>query len=256
MMNFLRFRRPYRVKCIAENMKQSKLGVGAAIFVFAATVQTESAAVGVAVSAINYTGEEMSYVAEDPSNPANAAAEVVGPFAAGGVMCCYDLPKKWKPGITVKVKFYDVKEKLIRDISTDVLPYVDGKVEHLWIASYPDGTVEAISSQYIPTHEKWSGRVKGWPVPSIEFRRQLWDQKMSDVRSNLQVEESLLTDVIRNPRGTALESWEYGMKNNDKYILRFAGPDDPEYINYLRERYERGAKAAREELSYVERHKP
>ena len=238
-------------------MKSIKIIVGAAILILAATVQTKSAAVGVAVSAINYTGDEMSYVATDPTNPSNAAAEVVGPFAAGGIICCYDLPKTWKTGIRIKVKFYDIKEKLIREISTDVLPYIDGKVEHLWIASYPDGSVEAISSQYLPTHEKWPGKVRGWPKADRVFLGKLWEEKITRINREISTLKSQKKELEKSPQKKMEEFWlldQEFSKKSEKGI--YHGPDDPAYVRHIKMENEMAIKSAKRERDELMERKP
>ncbi|MFL6676562.1 MAG: DUF3304 domain-containing protein [Massilia sp.] len=40
----------------------------------------------------------------DPAKPdSSGGGELSDPFAAGGTTCCFSLPKKWRPGIKVRL---------------------------------------------------------------------------------------------------------------------------------------------------------
>lgn len=98
--------------------------------------------VPVSVHGVNYAADEFSYVIEDPSDNKNTAGgETIGPFAAGGTMCCYELPTKWHSGIQVKIKAtHWLKAKpdgSLPEVSetkiVEVPPYLNGKAGELWI---------------------------------------------------------------------------------------------------------------------------
>jgi hypothetical protein len=80
-------------------------------FVLLASLATTGCALGRAdtvpasVSGVNYTDQDIRYRLFDPKDPKQTvvASEEIGPFAAGGVICCYDVPKTWAPGIQVGV---------------------------------------------------------------------------------------------------------------------------------------------------------
>ncbi|RYF41926.1 MAG: DUF3304 domain-containing protein, partial [Cytophagaceae bacterium] len=71
--------------------------------IFPAYAGTDAA---VAIHAVNYSNQEFEYVLQDPAVPENSAGgEGIGRFAAGGTMCCYSLPKKWRPGLQTKINY-------------------------------------------------------------------------------------------------------------------------------------------------------
>ena len=155
--------------------------------------------VGVSVSAINYTGQELgSFVFQNPDDPQKVAGGPgLLPYGAGGTMCCYSLPKKWRPGIKVKLVYYwwKGKEEDTKDRTTrifEVPQYPDREPGMLWALFYEDGSVEVVSSDYDPGHEKWPGKVKSWPVPSLEYRRKLWGEEMERTRDMIQNSRNLL----------------------------------------------------------------
>src|SRR5690606_12963116 len=61
--------------------------------------------VGVPVSGINYTDQGFgAYGLKDPNDEKNyGGGEPLGPYAAGGMMCCYVLPEQWHDGLQVGV---------------------------------------------------------------------------------------------------------------------------------------------------------
>lgn len=65
----------------------------------------QSKTVSVNVHGVNYTGDPFRYVVIEANNPSNrAGGEHIGPFSGGGIMCCFKLPKQWKPGLNVNVQ--------------------------------------------------------------------------------------------------------------------------------------------------------
>jgi len=52
---------------------------------------------------------------------------------------------------------------------------VDGKPGELWVVRQADGSFGVVSSDYQPDHAKWPGAVKGWPVPTLEYKRKSFD---------------------------------------------------------------------------------
>ena len=156
--------------------------------------------VPVPVSGINYTDKGFSYIFEDPNNgKIDAGGEDVSPYGAGGTMCCYPLPAKWHAGITVKIKLYDDHGDFARDVLAEVGPYPDGKAGQLWAALYPDGSVEAISSNFDPPHANWPGKIKGWPRPSIAYRRKLWQREVDFTKVFIENAHRLLSDPSTSP---------------------------------------------------------
>ena len=198
--------------------------------------------VSVSVHGVNYSNETFSYSVEDPNDKKGpAAGELVDRFAAGGTVCCYDLPKEWQPGIKIKVNsVYWLKEtadkklpEIAQTFIVEVPPYVDGKPGELWVLRQADGTVDVVSSDYQPNHEKWPGKVKGWPVPSLEYKRERWAMLLAEAESYVAASKAATNDLRVDPERYARQAWELHSKYRKQEIVRFSGPSDPNYIAWL-----------------------
>ncbi|WP_139166927.1 DUF3304 domain-containing protein [Chromobacterium sphagni] len=146
---------------------------------------------GASMTVVNYSGKGYDWVAvAQPQTPKQAeAAEMIGPYGAGGIMCCVNLPAKWQPGMQLIVQTKDEtkaktaaewdKERIPLQLRTvDVPRYEASDVGTVWVQLLPDDKVALVVSRYDPTNANWPGAIKGWPKPSLEYRRQLWDQEM------------------------------------------------------------------------------
>ena len=204
--------------------------------------------VSVNVHGVNYSEDDMSYAVTDPLNKDNSGGgELVGPYSAGGIMCCYSLPRRWKSGIEVRIdatiwtevqengKTASRKEK--RQYVVEVPRYATGKPGDLWVIRHADGSMGVISSDYQPDHEKWPGEPKGWPEPSLEFQRKLWDQHIEIAEDNVRTAKELLRELAQQPEKASLDAWEHAQRNFREEAKQYKGPDDPEYRSALREKY-------------------
>ena len=62
--------------------------------------------VAVSIHAVNYSNQEFEYSIHDPKDKLNqGGGESISRFGAGGSMCCYSLPRKWRPDLKVKIDF-------------------------------------------------------------------------------------------------------------------------------------------------------
>ena len=175
----------------------------------------------VSVSAINYTGDELgSFVFVDPDDAKRAAGgPSLRPYEAGGTMCCYSLPKKWRPGIKVKLMYYwwKGKEEDIKDRTTrifEVPKYPGREPGMLWAIFYEDGSVEVVASDYDPGHPKWPGKIKHWPVPSLEYKRKLWAEEVERIKQSIHVSNTILgsPDSTEDEKKTAKKILEADMQ--------------------------------------------
>jgi drug/metabolite transporter superfamily protein YnfA len=160
--------------------------------------------VPVSVSGVNYTDREINgYLFYDPKDEnVIAGGEGLRPYSGGGIMCCYSLPKNWRPGIKIGLLVDNLKGNGERTRKVIELPaYPDGTPGDLWAIIYPDGTLGAVSTNYGPGHEKWPGKVKGWPVASIEYRRKLWERDVQLERAD----KAAFERDLRRPDITAVE---------------------------------------------------
>ena len=221
--------------------------------------------VSVNVHGVNYTGNEFTYVLIDPDNPANTAGgELVEPFAAGGTMCCFDLPKTWAPGMRVQVRttnFLVAKtDKSLSEVrntyTVEVPPYTNGKAVELWVIRTAAGDIELVSSDYQPDHEKWPGAVRGWPVPSIEYRRSRWEIYRKTQRGFVDTYEQLILRLDKDPQKAISEAWEVDSKYSSNDVKKFAGPSDPNYLLWLKQKYSAGLERAVQRLKEIEEKRP
>ena len=67
----------------------------------------------------------------------------------------------------------------------DVLPYKPDDASTVWVQLLPGGKVKLVVSSYSPNHALWPGEVKGWPLPTVEYRRKIWDRDMELMKKSL-----------------------------------------------------------------------
>jgi hypothetical protein len=221
--------------------------------------------VAVNIHGVNYKGDAFSYYVADPARPdSGAGGELIDAFAAGGTTCCFTLPKIWRPGIKVQIStthwlpklpdnsLPEVKETHIAEVPR----YADGKPGELWVLRMADGGIGLVSSDVQPDHEKWPGKVKGWPVPSLEYQRERWELLREHKRDFVEAHVSLLRGLEESPRGAARQAWAHAKEYEPSSLTGFTGPEDPRYIVALRKEYEEGLKEAQQELKKFEGTRP
>ncbi len=222
------------------------------------------------VSGVNYTDQDIRYRLFDPKDPKQTvvASEEIGPFAAGGVICCYNVPKTWTPGIQVGVilQSYDNNARDYRprqNFIVDLPPYdKSGKAGDVWFINYPDGTVGVVSTAYRPNGDEWPGKIKGWPKPSLAFQRELWERDMRLAREALESSQESMTEFDRDPKQYLKKAWDRHLAYvKDKQGLaraygRFSGPDDPTLLVFERERREASLRYSQEKVNRLTRSKP
>jgi hypothetical protein len=239
---------------------------GICVFVLFTLTACEKPTVNVNVHGVNYSGDEFSYLLIDPNDPEKfTAAEEMNVFSGGGTTCCYPLPTKWHPGIQVTVRTrreLSTKDKngkweeVVKDYVAEVPRYEDGKPGEMWVLRDADGSISIVSSDYQPDHEKWPGKVRGWPVPSLEYRRKRWAIIRDVQLASVENYTSLLSELEQNPQKALTESWEYDMKYDSRLLAGFKGPADPAYIRHLKEHYLSGLDFAKRELQRIDEERP
>lgn len=221
----------------------------------------EKPTVEVSLHGVNYSSETFSYYVKDPAAPdkSGGGGELIDAFAAGGTTCCATLPRSWRPGIKVQVNtthwlkkrpdgdLPEVKETRL----VDVPPYVDGKPGELWVLRASDGEISVVSSDFQPDHIKWPGKVKGWPIPSLEYQRERWEIIKKHEEEGVTLFVSLLDQLQKNPRARALDAWEFAKKHERSTIKTYSGPDDPKYLAQLKKEYEVGLEYSRNRVKQV-----
>lgn len=221
--------------------------------------------VSVSIHGVNYSNEPFSYVVIDPVSPKNTGGgELIDSYSAGGTMCCYELPPKWQPGLKVKInsKYWVGKldDKTLKEIPmqtlVDLPRYVGEKPGELWVLRRANGVMEVVISDFEPDHQNWPGSVKGWPVPSLESQRKVWDLYIKDAQVYVSTYENLTAQFASNPDKTAREDWEVSERYNKKSIEGYTGPSDPKFRAKLVQEYKEGVERERAELLRLQKERP
>ncbi|MBB6133734.1 hypothetical protein HD842_001845 [Massilia aurea] len=226
---------------------------------------TSSNGVSVSLHGVNYTGESFQYVVGDPKDPSNSGGgEHISPFSAGGTMCCYQLPKRWAPGIQVQVQATHWTEKgpekkleEITQVHMVELPrFPDREVAALWVLRTKEGAIELVFSNVQPDHPDWSGRVKGWPEPSLEYRRERWELYRNLAEDSVENNRNLLSGLQAKSQQDLRKSWELHKRYNREEVSEFTGPEDPAFSAYLKKRYVDGLRHSELKLQQIFKAKP
>ena len=237
---------------------------GTALLIALASMLTAACArsgdtVGVSVSAINYTDQELNgFIFEQPGDDTKVAGGVpVRPFQGAGRMCCFSLPKTWRPGIKVVLRYdwWQGEDKPRQYITKEfeVPPYPDGQVGTLWALFYPDGSIEVVSSDFAPGHEKWPGKIKGGPTPTLEYRRKVWQEDYDQLQEQVEDFEHMV--INPSPKDIA-ESWKFDMERRPEATQGFEGPQDPRYIEQVKARFAKSVERTKLRLRQMERNRP
>ncbi len=194
------------------------------------------------IHGVNYEDSAFSYVMSDPQNKVNrAGGELIEPFSAGGIMCCYMLPKKWRPGLKVAVKWAywlskskgDELKEFKKTDTLDIPFYPPGKPVELWVLRSDIDSLTIVGSDFQPDHPAWPGKPKGWPKPSLAFMRERWELEVKAARDNVDLYQSYLQRLRDDSSGTAKELWESSAQYNPEELKGFSGPQDPKYLTYI-----------------------
>ncbi|SFD73192.1 Protein of unknown function [Massilia yuzhufengensis] len=222
--------------------------------------------VDVSLHGVNYSEEPFSYSVKDPTlaDQRGAGGELIDPFAAGGTTCCATLPKTWRPGIKLQVNTTHWLEKRpdgeLPEIKgthlVEVPRYPDGKPGELWVLRAADGGISVVSSDFQPDHLNWPGTVKGWPVPSLKYRRERWKIILNHELTGIYGALSLLYELETDPKGRARVAWEFAEEHERESIKGFSGPDDPKYLVFLRKDYNEYFENSRNRVRQVMEEQP
>jgi hypothetical protein len=217
----------------------------------------EKSTVAVNLHGVNYTDNSFSYVVMDPGNPAgDAGGELIDPFGAGGTMCCAELPRTWRQGIKLQIRTTQYlqqrpTEKVVEAKKLHVVEvpkYIDGKPGELWVLLNADESVSVVSSDLQPDHAQWPGKVKGWPVPSVEYRRERWELLRKNEEMYVKIFLDSIEEMAKDPEKYAREAWEHTQKNRPKDLINFSGSNDPKYHELLRRQDKEGLELSKRSL--------
>jgi hypothetical protein len=225
--------------------------------------QYRGAHASVSLHGVNYSDREFSYFIADPENPKKTiGGEHIAPFAGGGTTCCAVLPWKWKPGTKVRLTTTHWLKKrpdgslpeVTQEHEVDVPEYAEA--EELWVIRDAQGKISVVSSNVQPDHPGWPGKVKGWPVPSVEYQRERWELYRNHEANYVKLYEASLEELRKNPEAHARKSWEFEKGNSAEEIAEFTGPTDPRYIARLQKEYINELNQSRARLEAVMKAKP
>ncbi|MBV6322108.1 DUF3304 domain-containing protein [Duganella violaceipulchra] len=246
-------------------LRGSRTLLAVSLFVLPVIGLCGNGTVPVSIHGVNYSGDDFSYVVEDPQDSTNkGGGESIGPYEAGGTMCCYRLPQTWRRGIQIKVHAVHSArlspDKAGPEIAetqiVEVPEYIDGKTGELWVIRAADGALSAVSSDFQPNHAKWPGAVKGWPVPSLEYKRQRWGQYMKLAQDGLDTANEALAELKISPQKLVAGSWKLDQKYQPKSVQEFSGPEDERYVEYVRQKFLRMKRNSEEEVRQVQERRP
>ena len=205
-------------------------------------------AIPVSVHGVNYDESAFSFVLSDTAKPENrAGGELIEPFSAGGIMCCYTVPRRWHAGLKASVQWRywlsktgtDSLEEVRKVEVLEIPPYPIGKPAELWLLRTTNDTLILVSSDLQPDHPAWPSKIKGWPVPSLEFRRERWALYVKEAQDNVDLFEDFLKRLHENPAATAEEIWSSSLKLSPSELKGFSGPSDPKFLAYLETDFQR-----------------
>lgn len=205
------------------------------------------------VTGVDYNGKGISwFAAVDPDDPQNrGGGGPLTPYSAGGIRCCFSVPKAWHEGLQVDVVFRyplegDSPEAREADrerreaaglmeetVRVDIPRYETPGKGTLWVQFLPDKQARVVVSHLTPPHEDFPGEVKGWPVPSDEYRRKLIDRDIGLIRSRLDLNQRSLEEFNKYPNKTVQEYWDVFKRTRSKKINQFEGASDPEFKEFL-----------------------
>ncbi|MBE2167853.1 MULTISPECIES: DUF3304 domain-containing protein [unclassified Cobetia] len=178
----------------------------------------------------------------------------MAPYGGGGIRCCYQVPKQWHEGLTAEIEvYYPLKGKngdeMVEDLkkreaagnvtetfNVSVPKYQTPAAGTLWVQFMPDKGIKVVVSDLSPDHEDYPGDVKGWPVPSDEYRRQKINQEIKFLESSKNNQQEDLNELERNS-GTVLKSyWNVfsDIMHMAKEIKGFSDYQDPGFNDFLK----------------------
>jgi hypothetical protein len=217
----------------------------------------------VSIHGVNYSDQEFTYVLQDVANPANAGGgESIGRYGAGGTMCCFNLPKKWRPGLKIKLDYlYYMPTKpdgTLPKISKSTVVEIERYEEpaEMWVLRNADGTMGILLSEYQPDHPQWPGKVKGWPIPSLAYQRERADLYIDKAKGNVQDYEESLSALKSDPEKTAKKAWDFAMLYEPKTLIGYTGHLDKKYQKHLFNHYSESLSYCRKELKKLEMSRP
>lgn len=178
-------------------------------------------------------------------------------------MCCFTLPKRWRPGIRMNVRSTHWLPKTDRgDLSevekiytVEVPVYPEGAGE-LWVLRTANGTIELVTSNVEPDHPQWPGKLKGWPEPSLEYQRKRWELYLGLAKGKVDIYQESLEHLKKYTQAHLQNEWDFDKERHRDAIKNFSGPNDPAYAAYKKNSYLEGLQRSEKKLAELMKEKP
>lgn len=240
-----------RTRCVAAGITAFALLLCAC----ATPIQKKEKLAGTTIRSLNYSAREVAYISvEEPDNPnGGGGGEALNPYGSGGYMCCFAVPSVWRPDFQVVVTYQFYPEKEYHKALLSVPPYPDGKAGDIWLIVHADESAEAVVSLYGPSRDEWPGKVKGYPVPSREYRLKLWERDVKHTKADLDNSKTSLAEFSLED---AKDYWEFQTKRGEKELQKFTGYDDLAYGEYIKDKHRKSIEFFSKRLDYLLRNKP
>jgi hypothetical protein len=235
----------------------------ASLFLMPVVSASASDDVAVSIHAVNYSDQEFEYSVHDPKEKSNSGGgESIGRFGAGGTMCCYSLPRKWRPEMKVKIDFTvyfprladGTLPKTFSSALADIPQY--SQPQELWVVRDVEGKMTIVISNFEPDHPKWPGAVKGWPVPSLAYKRDRADIYIRNRKGYIQAFQKLSDGMRDAPDATAKEMWEFAEEYDRESIVGYSGYKDKRYQKFLRDDFDKSLAEDKITLKKLEAARP
>lgn len=215
----------------------------------------------VSVHGVNYSGDAFSYALMDTQDPPKPkAGELIDEYGAGGIVCCYDLPRKWRPGLRLTLsvredRLDEAGKDVDKDLTVDVPKYEDGKPGEVWVQRFSDATYALVLSDYQPNHPNWPGRIKGWPVPSLDYQRKRWDIEIRSEEGYFDSYRKSLELLDSEPDEEAQRDWDFRVSQFEN-LKKFSGPKDAKFLEMIRKENLEGLKESTARLQKLKEERP
>jgi hypothetical protein len=218
------------------------------------------------VNGVNYSGDAVVFSVEDPAVPKNqTGGDRAGPYTRSGIQCCISLPKVWRPGLTLLIDaiIYPVDEtdfkrelpRVMKKFTVEVPKYAADQPTELWVIRSANGEMNLVASNVGPTHADWPGAIKGWPEPSLAFKRKHWEIRVQSARSGI----DSLSAAFENGKlkqQSVIDAWEVRKMNRPNSVKEFSGVDDPKFEEALTKSYTTSLRDYKERLEKLLEEKP
>ena len=150
----------------------------------------------------------------------------------------------------------EAEGRLQETIRLDIPRYETPARGTLWVQFLPDNRASVVVSNLTPAHENFPGDVKGWPVPSDEYRQKLINIKIEDAKQRLERSRKSLFLIKTGNKQKLKELWRIYSDIYSENISSFNNYYDPEFIEFLTERFKERIRADEQTISLLKEARP